>query len=364
MPYADHNPNEGFFEDAGHVFGTHNENWRAAFCDVLRSTWGQGLARRRVYAKIIPFIKEFAPERMPSNGIPGNEILTDFLRDIKHNNLMWPITPLLAWLCCHHPDKASKFYLDCGLSEKLKRDFRRYLSEPIGANLQSNPVETQRGVADTNHRNFTMDSEARVDEFNFDDEDFQISLDETDLTIYQSSPNFDVDNHSYDEGYREALWRIDREREAKSGTLDLGRLKISEIPHEVIQLNWLRNFDAFKSKIRSFSYLSEMYNLEKIFASGSQIMNLLALRSCVNLRYLNLENCPIVKLDGIQGCTRLQYLDIDGTDVYDLKPLKRLKNLRVLLINCRADSLEDVPPLPKLKRMNWKYRDILGPYRV
>jgi Leucine-rich repeat (LRR) protein len=103
----------------------------------------------------------------------------------------------------------------------------------------------------------------------------------------------------------EALKRIAAELVAQTGSLDLSRLQLNELPAELQELTSLQNLDC------SFTQVSD--------------------------------------LEPLRGLTSLQNLDCWGTEVSDLEPLRGLANLQVL--TCSYTQVSDLEPLVGLQTL-------------
>jgi diguanylate cyclase (GGDEF)-like protein len=126
MASPSENPNAGYFIDADFVIaGGH----QVSLANTVTKLIGTRAKRRIAYTELENFMKDLKQFSLSSIN-SGNELFTNLLKDLRNKKIVWPIAPLLSWLCYHHPDCAKKFYNDTGISLQIKMEYRQYNGEP------------------------------------------------------------------------------------------------------------------------------------------------------------------------------------------------------------------------------------------
>lgn len=162
-------------------------------------------------------------------------------------------------------------------------------------------------------------------------------------------------------GLRFAQERIAREAVEKTGTLDLGRLGLTELPPEVQTLehlqvlnlgDWYReeNGEPRESATfiadNDFSQATLELPFTKLVSLGlgdTNIVTLPSLGSLTNLRFLDCSGTLIHDLEPLRGRTALEELNCTYTQVRLLEPLTELERLRALY--CSSTPIDDLKPL-------------------
>ena len=91
--------------------------------------------------------------------------------------------------------------------------------------------------------------------------------------------------------------------------------------------------------------LTELPDIEWLFARNSNITDISALAHLPNLRYLALTGAQITDLSPLQESNTLVSLDLNNTKVRDLSPLAKLTNLKRLTMYGTPASEEEVAKL-------------------
>ena len=107
----------------------------------------------------------------------------------------------------------------------------------------------------------------------------------------------------------------------------------------------LRAFIAYElGKMSSDSItLTDMLNLDRLWAFGANIRDLTGLEHATNLTTLGLEHNSISDLSPLAGLTNLTTLWLEHNSISDLSPLAGLTNLEVL--NLGSNDIFDLSPL-------------------
>ncbi|XP_059660127.1 putative disease resistance protein At4g19050 [Cornus florida] len=91
------------------------------------------------------------------------------------------------------------------------------------------------------------------------------------------------------------------------------------------------------------NFLEQMYNLQILDLSETQLEQLPSMENLKNLRQLFLRSCPHLKMvPQLEALTKLEVLDLSGTAVESLPPFNNFSNLRSLMLTdcfCLKDFL-------------------------
>jgi Leucine-rich repeat (LRR) protein len=189
-------------------------------------------------------------------------------------------------------------------------------------------------------------------------------------------------HHSLTQAFNLRDWeigalRILKERQRRTGLLDLSKLRIDALPDTVGDLTWLEDLsisvtsitkldglDRFKNlRVLHCSYgkLRELPNLEgceklvqitcgvtpisdiapvglcpsieRLYCGSTYVADLTPLRSCPRLQILHCEDTRVSTLNGLEACLELQLIDCSDTAVKSLLPVEGLPALETLLLN-------------------------------
>lgn len=175
---------------------------------------------------------------------------------------------------------------------------------------------------------------------------------------------------------REALARIAREAELRTGILDLRDLVLEELPDELFALGHLRELLLGSSRpwlprgrvgidggrtrmarlgslrvlrvvdtdLTSLDFAAELRDLRELdFSWSHKITDLKPLHELTNLQVLKCFWAEITSLTGLENLTNLTLLDFTTTRIDDLTPLRRLTRLQHL--NCYQTQIIDLEPI-------------------
>ncbi|MGH8551803.1 MAG: COR domain-containing protein, partial [Methylococcales bacterium] len=188
-----------------------------------------------------------------------------------------------------------------------------------------------------------------------------------------------------------ALVIIEREKQGKTGFLDLGNSGLTEVPEVLAGLVWLEGLvlgdeyinqdgrwvgsrntgipndiatlPSWLSKLQSLHGLgigrisltgalddliplAGLSNLRTLLCSRTQVADLSPLAGLANLQRLGFSDTPVTDLSPLAGLANLQRLDCHNTQVTDLSPLAELRNLQSL--DCHNTQVTDLSPLAGL----------------
>lgn len=148
------------------------------------------------------------------------------------------------------------------------------------------------------------------------------------------------------------LYLIAEEKEECTGTFDLARHKLTEIPKEIEELTHLTTLNFRYNNISDISILENLTNLTTLDLSSNQILDISFLENLTNLTTLYLGNNQISNYSFLENLTNLTSLGIYSSQISDYSFLEKLTNLTTLdlsysqILDC--SFLEKLPKLIKL----------------
>jgi internalin A len=162
--------------------------------------------------------------------------------------------------------------------------------------------------------------------------------------------------------YAEAERRIAIEAKALTGTLELSRLALTELPPALWELQHLQKlsigqpvdddgkwtfFPLAKFQLSAIPReIRELHRLERLSIVKTWIKDLESIAGITNLQFLDCSGTKVADLTPLQRLTNLQSLKCTFIQVADLTPLQRLTNLQSL--DCRFTPVADLTPLQGL----------------
>ncbi|MDD5393022.1 MAG: COR domain-containing protein [Thiothrix sp.] len=163
-----------------------------------------------------------------------------------------------------------------------------------------------------------------------------------------------------------ALQLIEKEKQERTGTLNISRCGLTEIPEAVAELSWLKiliieNSSHIKTEdgkwvenpnkgkfnlISDITPLASLLNLQLLDCSSTQVADLAPLANLLNLKELRCHSTQVADLAPLANLLNLKTLNCSSTQVADLAPLANLLNIQ--LINCSSTQIADLAPLVNL----------------
>lgn len=123
--------------------------------------------------------------------------------------------------------------------------------------------------------------------------------------------------------------------------------------NSVIPLSHLNNLEVINcgnTMVKSLVPLRNLEKLRKLDVHYTTIVDLRILKDLRSLHYLNVsENVSLYSLDGVNYMYELSYLNCSKTNVDDLTPLAKLKNLNRL--DCSDTKVESLRPIQLVKTL-------------
>ncbi len=165
---------------------------------------------------------------------------------------------------------------------------------------------------------------------------------------------------------------IAEEREKQTGFLDLGRLGLTELPEELFELTELRGLNLsyiyedghgrWKETVNRLNHnslteipagLSTLRQLKVLILMSNSISDL---RGLTTPRTLDFSTSTALAddLTSLPPLPSLQYLDLSDTLIFDLNPLRVLRNLRTLGLSLsRTTDLKPLEALINLQKLDF-----------
>jgi internalin A len=142
---------------------------------------------------------------------------------------------------------------------------------------------------------------------------------------------------------QEAIKRIVAEIAAQTGSLDLSRLQLTELPAELQELTSLQYLDCSSTQVSDLGPLRDLNSLQILNCCSNQVSDLGPLRGLTSLKELDCSNTQVSDLGPLRDLNSLQILNCSSTQVSDLKPLRALTSLQNL--TCWKTGVSDLEPL-------------------
>jgi internalin A len=155
--------------------------------------------------------------------------------------------------------------------------------------------------------------------------------------------------------------RIAREARDRTGSLDLGRLGLTELPAELFTLTHLRRLNlgaTIQYRVGKWDWAASDLGPNQLDA---QLWRLTALS---DLEALSVEGAVVTTLAGLVELSRLQWLGCSDTRIRDLGPLAELRGLQSLhCSNTPVSDLSSLAALVELKTLQCSHTAVsdLGP---
>ncbi|MFK7950026.1 MAG: COR domain-containing protein, partial [Saprospiraceae bacterium] len=159
-----------------------------------------------------------------------------------------------------------------------------------------------------------------------------------------------------------ALDLIAKEREKKTGFLNLGNCGLTEIPEEVFELDWLI-FLSFSPSDKNKGNRNQITQIDKkisrltklifLVLNDNDISDIKQITLCKSIKHLSLKNNKKLKdISPIQNLVNLETLILKGTSIEDkshLNNLKLLKHLDISELENQTDKTRTPSRLENLK---------------
>jgi internalin A len=156
------------------------------------------------------------------------------------------------------------------------------------------------------------------------------------------------------DGLAIARQRIAEEAKARTGFLDLGGLRLTELPPELYLLRHLRELNLGAGIQREDGSFHRAYHPIRVDVRNSiATVYLGRLRELPALARLSLARTPVSDLTPLSSLAALQLLNFSGTRVSDLTPLLSLTALQSLY--CVDTQVSDLAPLSSLTALQLLY---------
>ncbi len=162
-----------------------------------------------------------------------------------------------------------------------------------------------------------------------------------------------------------ALELIAKEKQERTGTLNISFCGLTEIPAEVAEMIWLHTLiignpsyirltrewvenpnQGKQNSIADLTLLAQLPNLQQLACSKTQVADLTPLANLQNLQELDCSETQVADLTSLASLQNLQKLYCFDTQIADLTPLANLQNLQRFY--CFDTQVADLTPLANL----------------
>jgi Leucine-rich repeat (LRR) protein len=153
------------------------------------------------------------------------------------------------------------------------------------------------------------------------------------------------------ENNKEAKRRIEATKRERIPYLDLRGLKLTQIPQEVAELNWIRALSLSNNSISDLSLLASLKGLKKLALSHCQVEDLSPLSELKDLKFLFVRHNRIESLEPLRGLKALKKIVAHHNRITDLSALAALYNLSFL--DLADNAIMDPGPLKGMPELKW-----------
>ncbi len=148
------------------------------------------------------------------------------------------------------------------------------------------------------------------------------------------------------------LDRIEKEKNQKTGILDLSEMNLTEIPFEISDMVWLKELTLSNNSIITIEKLDKLQLLKKLRISKNKISKIQGLDQLINLEVLNLFSNHISNIEGLNNLVHLSELHIFSNEIQKIEGLEKLEKLQALsLSNNRITKMEGLNALKCLTNL-------------
>lgn len=134
---------------------------------------------------------------------------------------------------------------------------------------------------------------------------------------------------------------IEKEKKERTGNLDLGICGLTEIPQELLEMDWVTGFSLSNypwetknkgdvNQISDITILSKLPQLQSLNLGNNQISDISSLSALSDLQYLEISDNPISDISSLSGLTNLKSLNLSDNQISDISALGGLINLNTL----------------------------------
>lgn len=149
-----------------------------------------------------------------------------------------------------------------------------------------------------------------------------------------------------------ALEKIKKEKETKTGVLNLSGCLLEAIPPDILQMNWLRELYLMDNMIRHIKNLDNASQLIKLDLTNNEIEVIENLENLTSLQILELKGNKLKSVEGLKNNNKLRELGLSDNNIEILNGIGHLQELKKLYISRnRLTDITELSLLPHLKRI-------------
>lgn len=142
--------------------------------------------------------------------------------------------------------------------------------------------------------------------------------------------------------------RIKKCKDEKSKFLDLGNCMMTDLPTELLELEWLEGLNL---NVRYRDPLTKKWVESNTGTKNNLKYNgIRGLEKLKKLKFLDLGDCNIQDIDPLKNLENLTELWLDSNQINTIEALSKLTNLRVLHLN--KNQIENITPIAGLSQLS------------
>ncbi|MCV6636987.1 COR domain-containing protein [Candidatus Albibeggiatoa sp. nov. NOAA] len=146
-----------------------------------------------------------------------------------------------------------------------------------------------------------------------------------------------------------ALQRIAEAKQKRLTYLDLDFCNLTELPPELLELDWLEELSLSGNKLSDVSPLAALTGLTSLNLYNNKLSNVSPLAALTGLTSLYLERNQLYDISPLAALTGLTSLYLERNQLSNVSPLAALTGLTSLDLGC--NQLSDVSPLATLTKL-------------
>ncbi len=151
------------------------------------------------------------------------------------------------------------------------------------------------------------------------------------------------------------LLKIEKEKQEKSGSLDLSLCELEKIPAELLDMPWLANLDLADNRIEKIEHLENLINLEVLYFENNRIRKIENVQNLIKLQTLFFSQNAIRKIENIEKLTNLISFSLLANEIEKIENLDESKKIKLLSLN--GNKISKMENLHHLKNLDTLYLD-------
>ena len=148
---------------------------------------------------------------------------------------------------------------------------------------------------------------------------------------------------------------IQKEIRTKTGALNLNESRLTEIPEELLHMEWLETLSLQGNEIEEIKNFDNLKNLKYLNLNQNRIKRIKNIGHLEALVSLEVMINQIKEVEGLDLLSNLKHLRLDFNFIESIKGIENIKSLEVLSLNSNKikdwDSLQKIVEMPNLKTL-------------